>query len=402
MNRKKKILALGYIPKWKGGLQKTGLATGLFDLHDSVNALNDEYEIIIAATDIFQKEFQIDHTRIVGWTKIALLMHSLKRFYRLPKFLMGGLFFLKYLPLNDSIGMFMKLIFLDYAIEKESPTIIHLHGCIYGLCRRYIWRDDIPVVLRIHGINGFDSTIKRYREYRIMEQKLTSLKFCFVTFVTGAICNEWREKYGFFQCKMIPIINGYNPQLFFCTSEDIIPQYDIVTISGLSERKGQGRVLEAMKILKDEGLILKYAVVGDGPSSFFKSLVDYSSENELDVDFYDYCSQNKMNYYLWRSRFFILPSASEGFGKVFIESLAAGIPVILPKNLPIVAEKGLFSSVNSILMEDSSVESIVNALRSVKSFRRNNLEISNSVNAFKWESVSRMYIDLYKNINDKI
>ena len=42
----KKILALGYTPKDKGGKQTTGLATGIFDLHDAVNALNCDFKII--------------------------------------------------------------------------------------------------------------------------------------------------------------------------------------------------------------------------------------------------------------------------------------------------------------------------------------------------------------------
>lgn len=65
----KKILALGYLPKWRGGRQSTGLATGLFDLHDAVNEVSSDYEVTIAATDVFKKHFKSAHTSILGWTK---------------------------------------------------------------------------------------------------------------------------------------------------------------------------------------------------------------------------------------------------------------------------------------------------------------------------------------------
>ena len=82
----KKVLALGYLPKWRGGKQSSGLATGLFDLHDAINEVCSDIDVTIAATDIFKEHYHTSHTNVLGWTKVLLCKHMIKRFYRLPFF----------------------------------------------------------------------------------------------------------------------------------------------------------------------------------------------------------------------------------------------------------------------------------------------------------------------------
>lgn len=393
-----KVLALGYVPKWRGGRQTTGLATGLFDLHDAVNALHQDVEVVLAATDIFVEEKVIDHTRVLGWSPKQLFLHAIKHINRLGRFISGAFALARIFGLNVFFQTLGKLIFLDYAIEREQPDIIHLHGCVYGLYRPFLWDQYRPVVLRIHGVNGFDETIPKYQKYKIAEQKITSEKFDFVTFVTSSICAEWKDNYGSFNCPMVPILNGYNSNVFFPCSENHSVKYDLITISGLSARKGQLRVLEALAILQEEGINYRYAIVGKGSDVYQLALHNYASTHKLAIDFYDYCSQREMNEYLWNSRFFILPSASEGFGKVFIESIAAGTPVILPKQLPIALEKDVLSSDNAVMMDDSSAESIAKALRSLSNIVFDKNEVVASIKNMSWNNIAKQYIEQYKMI----
>ena len=394
----KKVLALGYIPKWKGGQQKTGLATGLFDLHDAVNSLNEDIEVVIAATDIFQTEKRIDNTRVLGWSKITLLLTAITHFYRLPKFIRKAYKMAKYKPTTSFSLMLAKILFLDYAITKEHPDVVHLHGCVYAMFREAIWDKSVKIVLRIHGINGHDNTIAGHEQYRRMEQYITSLPFEFVTFVTGGICEEWKEKYGTFNCPMIPLINGYNAEVFYLPEEDVKKEYDLVTFSGLQERKGQDRVIKALKKLKDEGTNLTYLVIGSGNKEYEELIRNLVQKWDLKVTFISYLNQNELLPYLWKCRFFILPSVTEGFGKVFVESAGAGVPVILPNTLPIVKEDDVMTSCNCVLTEDESVDSIYEVLSKLNIYSFRAEDVAQSVGHLKWSSLAKKYINLYNSL----
>lgn len=397
---KKKILALGYIPKWRGGRQSTGLATGLFDLHDAVNEVSDEYEVTIAATDVFKKHFQSAHTPILGWTKGILLRHMIKRFYRIPFFLIKALSFHNSYPsIIPFVDTFVKLVFLDYAIEENKPDIIHLHGAIYALFFEALWKNKRPVVLRLHGMNGYDSTIPGYEDYRKLEKDILKNKYVVVTFVTTDVCEDWKAKYGTFTCSMVPIINGYNKQVFYTTNHPVDKKYDLITISGVQDRKGQGRVIEAMKMLKDEGINLSYLVVGSGDNNYISKIKKYAEDNRLNVQFMEYCAQDKLNELLWASKWFIQPSASEGFGKTYIESAAAGIPFILPAHLPIVKEEGVVSIKNSLLTKDETARENYNTLKLIDfSTTYDPNIVATSVEHLSWQSLAKTYIKIYATI----
>lgn len=394
-----KVLALGYLPKWRGGRQATGLATGIFDLHDAVNELNQGISVTIAATDVFKDNTIIEHTPIVGWTKALLMKHAIKRFYRLPFFLSKAVWMSRrtgLIPIADSLA---KLLMLDRAIDLVNPDVIHLHGASYAYFINALWRNKRPVVLRLHGLNGYDATIPNYERYRIMEKEIVGFNFSCVTFVTNDICEDWKLKYGSFNCPMIPIINGYNSNVFFPPKDKVDKKYDLITISGISDRKGQGRVIDAMKLLKEEGVYLSYLVVGNGNPDYTRMIKTKAKDYELNVEFMDYCPQDKLNELLWKSKWFIQPSASEGFGKTYIESIAAGTPVLVPKHLPIVKEKNVLSPTNSIIHGDESVESIYYCLKSIDfSSVQNGIFISKSIDHLSWNCLAKKYVNIYNTL----
>lgn len=392
----KRVLALGYIPKSKGGLQASGLATGIFDLHNAVNELEANVKVYIAATDIFEETKIIDSTTVIGWSKGRIARHAIKRFYRLPFFVMSALSLVKYKPISSFSRELTKLLFLDLAIEKVQPDCIHLHGCFYAEYKKMIWHRNIPVFLRIHGINGFNETIKNNTVFRELEKDITSLPFKKVTFVTSSICDEWKIKIGEFKCPMVPILNGYNSNVFYPSKVDVEKQYDLITIAGLSDNKGQIRVMEAIKECQRKGRYYSYVIVGDNRNEYGEMLKKYAEDNKLDVTFTGYLSQKEANKYLWASKYFIQPSVTEGFGKVFIESVGAGIPVILPKNLPIVMDSNILNDINSLLLEDASTNSIYRLLMSLGEYHYEKNELACTVKQLSWHNIAEEYVKLYE------
>lgn len=396
-----KILAFGYIPREKGGRQTTGLATGIFDLHDSINKINSEYKVIIAATDIFEQEIKINNTEVIGWSIKNIFTHFISYPIRSLWFIFIGLTYIKFWPLVPLLKTIIKLIFLDYAITKVNPIAIHLHGSSGAILSKGLWKRNLKIILRIHGINGFDYSIPKNNIHRRLEKHITIFRFDLVTFVTSNIMNEWIEKYGRFNCKVISILNGFDDETFCLPKNKITEKtIDLITFSGVSERKGQDRVIKSLIRLKKEGKELSYIIIGDGSKSFIEKLQYLITNNNLNVKIIEYLPQKEITKYLYSSKFFILPSITEGFGKVYIESLACGVPIIIPKHLPLAKESNLLNEKNSVLINDYSESSIYTELRKlfITEYTFSAVEIGKSVEFLSWSIIAKSYLNEIKKI----
>lgn len=401
----KKILAFGYIPKQFGGKQTTGLATGIFDLHDSVNEQKTYYKVIIAATDIHKNEIQINNTTIIGWNKKTLVKHIIQYPLRFLYFIyrVSYLFskFRKLVPFSTTLA---KTIFLDYAIEKIKPDLVHFHGTSGALLSFCLWKKKQDSMLRLHGINGYNPSTPNYKLHRNIEKFITGFKFLRVTFVARGIQKEWKKKYGAFSCEMVSVLNGYNSKLFYPTINDINKKYDIITIAGLSENKGQMRVIEALIKLKQDSINLSYVIIGSDTKKLRERLNEIIANNNLNVTVIDYLPQEELNKYLNQTKYFILPSITEGFGKVFIESIGAGTAVIIPSHLPLAKEVGILNSINSYKLSSYDTESIYLGL---KHLFKSSLKlatpdyVSSTVEKLQWSYIAIEYIELYKSIFNK-
>lgn len=397
----KTVLALGYIPKGKGGKQETGLATGIFDLHNEVNKHNSSYKVIIAATDIHQSEIIIDNTKVIGWNNNLLINHALTHPIRLLFFVLKTIQLFKFWSITPFFSTIAKLLFLDYSIKITKPDILHFHGTSGALYSYCLWKKKQKIILRIHGINGSNPTIPFFKKHRKVEQFITHLNYDFVTFLTNGNMNEWRKQYGTFNCAASVVVNGYNPIVFFPTLKNNIPiKYDLITIAGFSDNKGQMRIIKALASLKREGITLSYLSIGKITKEQKVEAERIIKEEKLNVFIKNYVPQEQLINYLHSSKYFILPSVAEGFGKVFIESIGAGIPVIIPKQLPLAKESNVLSSKNSILIEDSSIESIARGLIEISKNKKlyGHIEVSRTVKLLQWNIIAKDYLRIYKSI----
>lgn len=397
----KKILAIGYIPKQFGGKQTTGLATGIFDLHDSVNALNSEYQVIIAATDIHEEKIKINNSTVIGWNRNILIKYLVKHPIRFLYFVYRVFYlFIRFQKLVSFPTTLAKAVFLDYAIEKTKPDLVHFHGSSGALLFTCIWHKKHNILLRLHGLNGYNPSIPNNTIHKKIEKFITSLNFLKVTFVARGIQKEWENKYGLFPCEMISIHNGYNSKLFYPPNGSINKKYDLITISGLSENKGQIRVIDALIKLKKEGVNLTYLIIGSGNVELVKKINKLVKNNNLKVTLKDYLPQQELNEYLHQSKYFILPSITEGFGKVFIESIGSGTPVIIPNHLPLAIEAGILNAVNSIKIDSYDTESIYSGMKHVfkHPLKIQSVDVAETVKKLQWNHIAIEYAKFYQSI----
>ena len=104
----------------------------------------------------------------------------------------------------------------------------------------------------------------------------------------------------------------------------------ILTLSRLStsEEKGQDRVLKALPAVIREFPDLHYLIVGAGEDARVTEILKNSPELLRNVTLVGTIPEEEKADYYNLADVFVLPSKFEGFGIVFVEALACGVPVI--------------------------------------------------------------------------
>lgn len=120
---------------------------------------------------------------------------------------------------------------------------------------------------------------------------------------------------------------GVEPTLFDCVSHPANRQ-QLVFVGRLAAVKGVPILLESMADLKRTNPDARLTLVGDGPERpMLEKMAAELGVTDV-VDFVGYKSQSEVRDYLQQSDVFVLPTFAEGLPIVFMEALAAGVPVV--------------------------------------------------------------------------
>jgi len=125
------------------------------------------------------------------------------------------------------------------------------------------------------------------------------------------------------------IPNGVDLDLFHNpdpTEQSGAPQ--IISVSRLVEKNGLDTLLRSVAILKSTGFDVQCPIVGEGPLRSELEILARQLGIQDRIEFIGNIPHNEVPSYLWRASLFVRPSRSEGMGNVFLEALAAGLPII--------------------------------------------------------------------------
>ncbi|MEA2255086.1 MAG: teichuronic acid biosynthesis glycosyltransferase TuaC [Solirubrobacteraceae bacterium] len=112
------------------------------------------------------------------------------------------------------------------------------------------------------------------------------------------------------------------------------PDPTLVTVAHLVARKRHADVVRALWLLRDRHPTLRYLVVGDGPER--EPLARLATELGV-ADRVELAGQLPNEQALARAHeahLFVMPSVDEAFGVVYVEAMAAGLPVIAANGEP--------------------------------------------------------------------
>lgn len=390
----KKILSFGHIPTWAGGKQEQGLANVIYQLAYYM-AKTGKVDMTLAAFDVNIISQYRDKLKLLGWSNRSIIIHSLTNITILIKWIIHILisyktygYQIKHVP-----GFVVKGMFLHASLQKVKPEILHLHGVQSLLFFSLIPR-DVTIVITIHGMTGQDKKIKNSAKYAELERivchhdRITKLFF-----ITHQLVKDFTLHYNGIEPHVQVILNAYDNNAFNYVEPKDHDCLTIATIASVCERKGQIRVLQA---LKSASLPVKYICIGGGEKGDIENLKQNAVQNNINFEYLGKKKPYEIREILSCVDFMILPSSSEGFGLVFLEALACGVPVILPKNLPIVDEDNIIvPNINALLLNDCSSNSINDIINQIQFSKFDKKVIADSVLNYTWDKIALEYTNAF-------
>lgn len=136
--------------------------------------------------------------------------------------------------------------------------------------------------------------------------------------------------------RVIVIPHGIDVDAYRVTADQESRALQVLSVGALKWRKGYHIALEAFARVLARVPSARYVIVGSqrdvGYTAKLRSLVE-SLGISSSVEFIEGCAQDELRALYARSRLFVLPSMNqgwhfEGFGLVFLEAAASGLPVV--------------------------------------------------------------------------
>ena len=242
------------------------------------------------------------------------------------------------IPVLRTLALF---IYLPWLLRRYKIDAV-LHTVWPTVLISYIWYCLIPVpyFVSVHASEILDDTLTwRRRLKRYLKQwrraALIRVKGIFpVSRYSASLVTDL----GVEKSRIHVITNGVDLQRFKPVTAHEIgdKQKRLLTVARLDLHKGHDRVLEALAILKEQGLKPNYVIVGQGEEEMRLRTMVQSLGLERQVIFAGFIPENQLPAMYTACDIFIMTSREipgrldliEGFGISFLEASASGLPVI--------------------------------------------------------------------------
>ncbi len=270
------------------------------------------------------------------------------------------------LPLFEFLYLVPGLfLFTPFILIIVNPDVVHAHGLVAGFVAVF-WSKifNKKVVISTHSIYSFPEKsfyksfvtwIFKNAQFCLGLSKQAASEILSLGIDKNKVSNftYWIDLENFTKVKNAKVSLGWDKK------------FVVLFVGRLISEKGLEILLESAKSWH-EGIELK--IIGTGP---LEDLVIETVSKQKNIEYLGVVTQNKLPEYYSASDILIVPSASEeGFGRVIIEALACGTPVI-GSNRGAISE-AINNKVGRLI--DISVESIKN---NVEDFYNNNDKLVN-------------------------
>lgn len=221
-------------------------------------------------------------------------------------------------------------------VQALQPVLIHAHFGLDGVSALPLVQAlKVPLLVTFHG---FDATVKdefarqSFYRHRLYVKKRARLQQQAALFIAvSKFIAELLRRQNFPAEKIAPHYIGIDPNLFQ-PDPAIVREPIVLFVGRLVEKKGCDYLIRAMKVVQATRPELKLVIIGDGK---LRSELERQAEAELEnYQFLGAQSHERVRAWLNRAKLFCAPSVTaatgdaEGFGIVFAEAQAMGLPVV--------------------------------------------------------------------------
>lgn len=178
----------------------------------------------------------------------------------------------------------------------------------------------------------------------------------------------------------------------------------ILSVGAVKKRKGYHVSIPAFALAKKEIPELKYKIIGDkSDTAYLNYLKEITKKLNIEdsIEFLEDVSEEELKSLYGKAKLFILTSVNvnhhfEGFGLVFLEAAAAGLPVIGTLGNGI--EDAVKDGYNGILVPQNNIEKTATAIIEILRNKEKWQEMSD--NAYLWAKAQSLdeYVKSYLNI----
>lgn len=170
-----------------------------------------------------------------------------------------------------------------------------------------------------------------------------------------------------------------------------IPQ--LLFIGKFSKGKNVMKLIQAVEILEQQGIVCKLNLVGGGGEMESKVL-DYIKNIDSITYHGKIYDKERLKEFYCNSDIFTMPSKAETFGLVYIEALSQGIPTVFTKNEGI---DGLYSNNIGEAVDCDSVQSIAQGIKKiVLNYIEYDFNPKEIIKNHDWKEIAIEYKEVYE------
>lgn len=224
----------------------------------------------------------------------------------------------------------------EYYLLKGNPDIVHF--AYSGIAVSFL--KSIPFI-KSKGVNVIMSCRGSAEKVRPIVDPIRKEELCkLFTLCDKVHCVSYDmlqglKKYGLLEQKTFINYPSVDVEYFIREKNYKIDDKKIiklVTTGRLHFQKGYLYALQAMKMLKDNGYVFQYKIIGDGPDRHMIQYVISELNLEDNVILTGKISSVEVKRILLDSDIFILPSLYEGIANAALEALALELPLVTTKS----------------------------------------------------------------------
>ena len=225
-------------------------------------------------------------------------------------------------------------------IDGCAAAVLRLPSTVAQRIGRDIINSKIPyaveVVFDAHdGANTAPNLIQKIL-WTIIDKRMR--KICYKANGVSCVTEHYLQK-RYFSNKEGHFKSHYSSLALdksFFTSSRKYPDHQPLKIAhvddqiGLFSRKGTAELMRAIKLLKDQEIVVEAEFAGDDWDNSTKVINDFalSLGIEKQVKCIGYLNRKELDEYLNASDLFVLPTKAEGLPRVIIEAIAKGLPTV--------------------------------------------------------------------------